>query len=94
MDDPKLSKEPIRVPKVEKADSEEHLSDDCQEDNDMEKPSSKSYSDLVKKKLSKGSSSRSDKKIKEVVAESDSDDDEDVLMTREQEQSRKILEEK
>lgn len=94
VDDPKLSKEPIRVPNVEKADSEEPLSDDCKEDKDMEKSSSKSYSDLVKKKLSKGSSSRSDKKIKEVVEESDSDDDQDVLMTREKEQSRKISEEK
>ncbi|XP_017095223.2 spliceosome-associated protein CWC27 homolog [Drosophila bipectinata] len=94
VDDPKLSKEPVRVPKVEKAESEERLSDDYQEDNDMEKPSSKSYSDLVKNKLSKGSKSRSEKKVKEVVEESDSDDDEDVLMTREKEQSRKISEEK
>eukprot|EP00099_Drosophila_melanogaster_P021316 NP_648508.1 uncharacterized protein Dmel_CG10907 [Drosophila melanogaster] len=92
-DDPKLSKEPIRVPKVEKADIEEHLSDDCPEDSVKDKPSTAS-SDLIKMKLSKRSKSGADKKVQPVEEKSDSEDDEDVLLTREEEQSRKVSEEK
>ncbi|EDV51465.1 spliceosome-associated protein CWC27 homolog [Drosophila erecta] len=93
-DDPKLSKEPIRVPKVEKEEKiEEHLSDDCPEDSVKEKPSNAS-SDLIKMKLSKRSKSGPDKKAQPVEEKTDSDDDEDVLLTREEEQSRKVSEEK
>lgn len=92
-DDPKLSKEPIRVPKVERAESEEHLSDDCIEDNVKATPVSSS-SDLVKMKLAKSSKSRPERKAK-VEEKTDSDSgEEDVLMTREQEESRKISEKK
>ncbi|XP_043647302.1 spliceosome-associated protein CWC27 homolog [Drosophila teissieri] len=92
-DDPKLSKEPIRVPKVETAETEEHLSEDCPEDSVKEKPST-ANSDLIKMKLSKRSKSGADKKAQPVEENSDSDDDEDVLLTREEEQSRKVSEEK
>ncbi|EDW94194.1 spliceosome-associated protein CWC27 homolog [Drosophila yakuba] len=92
-DDPKLSKEPIRVPKLEAAKIEEHLSDDCPEDSVKEKPSTAS-SDLIKMKLSKRSKSGAEKKAQPVEEKTDSDDDEDVLLTREEEQSRKVSEEK
>jgi len=45
-------------------------------------------------KLSKSSKSRPDKKSKPVEVKTDSEDEEDVLLTREQEQSRKVSEEK
>ncbi|KAH8322654.1 hypothetical protein KR059_002614 [Drosophila kikkawai] len=93
IDDPKLSKEPIRVPKVERAESEERLSDDCLEDSVKALPES-SNSDLVKMKLAKSSKRTSEKKAKQVVEKTDSESDEDVLMTREQEESRKISEKK
>lgn len=92
-DDPKLSKEPIRVPTVERTEVEEALSDDCPEDSAKDKPSTAS-SDLIKMKLSKSSKSRPDKKSKPVEVKTDSEDEEDVLLTREQEQSRKVSEEK
>ncbi|KAH8239864.1 hypothetical protein KR032_008822 [Drosophila birchii] len=92
-DDPKLSKEPIRVPKVERAESEERLSDDCLEDTVKALPENSS-SDLVKMKLAKSSKNRSEKKAKPVVEKTDSEGEEDVLMTREQEESRKISEKK
>jgi len=69
------------------------LSDDCPEDSVKEKPSTAS-SDLIKMKLSKSSKSRPDKKSKPVEVKTDSEDEEDVLLTREQEQSRKVSEEK
>ncbi|XP_037721887.1 spliceosome-associated protein CWC27 homolog [Drosophila subpulchrella] len=92
-DDPKLSKEPIRVPTVERTEVEEALTDDCPEDSVNDKPSTAS-SDLIKMKLSKSSKSRPDKKSKPVEVKTDSEDEEDVLLTREQEQSRKVSEEK
>ncbi|XP_017080156.2 spliceosome-associated protein CWC27 homolog [Drosophila eugracilis] len=95
-DDPKLSKEPIRVPKApkgEKIEIEEPLSDDCLEDIDTDKPTPAS-SDVIKMKLSKHTKNRPEKKTKPIQEKTDSEDEEDVLMTREQEQSRKVLEEK
>ncbi|KAH8363929.1 hypothetical protein KR084_000620 [Drosophila pseudotakahashii] len=93
VDDPKLSKEPISVPKSQTTEIEDLLSDDCLENNDKEKASTAS-SDLIKMKLSKSSKGRADKKSKPVEEKTDSEDEEDVLMTREQEQSRKVSEEK
>ncbi|XP_050742260.1 spliceosome-associated protein CWC27 homolog isoform X2 [Drosophila biarmipes] len=92
-DDPKLSKEPIRVPKVERTEAEEALSDDCLEESGNDKPSTAS-SDLIKMKLSKRSKSRPEQKSKPVEEKTDSEDEEDVLLTREEEQSRKVSEEK
>lgn len=69
------------------------MSDDCPEDSVKDKPSTAS-SDLIKMKLSKRSKSGADKKVQPVEEKSDSEDDEDVLLTREEEQSRKVSEEK
>ncbi|BFF97289.1 spliceosome-associated protein CWC27 homolog [Drosophila madeirensis] len=94
-DDPKLSKEPIQVPKQERADSEEPLPNDNDEEEDSAKAKSSTgnYSELIKKKLSKTSAARTQKTTKPVVVESDPEE-EDVLMTREQEQRLKISKEK
>lgn len=81
-DDPKLSKEPIKVPKTERASSEEPLSDDCEE----EKPRKTNCSDIIKSKLSKSKSTLA-KPVKVELKSESEDDDGDVLMTREQEQS-------
>jgi len=45
-------------------------------------------------KLSKSSKSRPDKKSKPVKVNTDFEDEEDVLLIREEEQSRKVSEEK
>ncbi|XP_034108580.1 spliceosome-associated protein CWC27 homolog [Drosophila albomicans] len=86
-DDPKLSKEAIKVPKTERAQSEERLSDDCEEIDVKPKTNA---SDIIKSKLAK---SKSNVVKREIKSESE-DDDEDVLMTREQEQNMKKSEEK
>lgn len=91
-DDPKLSKEPLKVPKTEPAEIEEsRLSDDYEEPST--KPTSSS-SDAVKSKLAKLSkASKKAAKPVEVKSESESDDG-DMLMTREQEQRLKASSEK
>lgn len=93
VDDPKLSKEPLKVPKTERASSEERrLSDDYEETST--KPS-KSSSDVVKNKLARLSKiSKKPAKPVEIKKESSSDDDDDMLMTQEQEQSLKATNEK
>ncbi|KAL7734843.1 hypothetical protein ACLKA6_011123 [Drosophila palustris] len=85
-DDPKLSKEPIKVPKLERAQSEERLSEDCEED--VGKSRKGNCSDIIKSKLAKS------KPVKVEVKSESEDDDEDVLMTREQEESLKKSKEK
>ncbi|TDG43980.1 hypothetical protein AWZ03_009615 [Drosophila navojoa] len=95
-DDPKLSKEAIKVPKKE-PESEpeqnyEHLSDDCEEE-----PVTKSSinSDIIKSKLSRTSKPTSAKQPKREDIKSESEDDEDdVLMTQEEEKNQKISKEK
>lgn len=91
-DDPKLSKEPLKVPKIEPAEIEEaRLSDDYEEPS--AKPTSSS-SDAVRSKLAKLSkASKKSPKPVEVKSESESDDG-DMLMTREQEQRLKASNEK
>ncbi|XP_001352783.3 spliceosome-associated protein CWC27 homolog [Drosophila pseudoobscura] len=93
-DDPKLSKEPIQVPKQERADSEEPLPN-VDEESDKATSSTGKFSDLIKKKLSKTAKTdaRPQKITKSVLVESDPED-EDVLMTREQEQKLNISKEK
>ncbi|XP_017135478.1 spliceosome-associated protein CWC27 homolog [Drosophila miranda] len=93
-DDPKLSKEPIQVPKQERADSEEPLPND-DEESDKATSSTGNFSDLIKKKLSKTdkTDARPKKITKSGLVESDPEE-EDVLMTREQEQKLKISKEK
>ncbi|KAH8405042.1 hypothetical protein KR222_005557 [Zaprionus bogoriensis] len=93
-DDPKLSKEPLKVPKTERAGREEEarLSDDYEE---TPAKSASNSSSIVKMKLAKLSkSSKPQAKPAEVKSESEDDDDADVLMTREQEQSLKVSSEK
>lgn len=94
VDDPKLSKQPLKVPKTERASSEERrLSDDDYEET-RTKPSNSS-SDVVKNKLARLSKvSRKPVKPVEIKKESSSDDDDDKLMTQEQEQSLKATNEK
>lgn len=91
-DDPKLSKEALKVPKTERASSEEaRLSDDNEEPT--AKPTSSS-SEAVKSKLAKLSkASKKATKPVEVKNESESEED-DMLMTREQEQRLKASNEK
>ncbi|XP_064551632.1 spliceosome-associated protein CWC27 homolog [Drosophila montana] len=91
-DDPKLSKEPIKVPKTERAPSEENLSDDCEE---TVTKIAATCSDIIKSKLNRATKSTSAKPVKreEIKSESE-DDDEDILMTQEQEQNQKISKEK
>lgn len=95
-DDPKLSKEPIKVPKTEPESepeqNDEHLSDDCEEE-----PVTKTSinSDIVKSKLSRTAKTIPAKQPKREDIKSESeDDDDDVLMTQEQEKSQKISKEK
>ncbi|EDV96659.1 spliceosome-associated protein CWC27 homolog [Drosophila grimshawi] len=90
-DDPKLSKEPIKVPKTERAPSEEHLSDDCKE---FVARSTNKCSDLVKSKLAKATTKLSKRAEIKIESEDNDDDEGDVLMTREQEQSLQRSKEK
>ncbi|ALC43849.1 CG10907 [Drosophila busckii] len=91
-DDPKLSKEAIKVPKLERAISEEQLSDDCNEPT----PKLTTNPTDIKNKLASATSKKIEKPIKHKVVKSDpeEDDEKDILLTQEQEQNQKNLKEK
>lgn len=95
-DDPKLSKEPIKMPKTEPEpepeQNDEHLSDDCEEETFAK---TSINAEIVKSKLARSSKATSAKqpKYKDIKSESE-DDDDDILMTQEQEQNQKKSKEK
>ncbi|XP_068149711.1 spliceosome-associated protein CWC27 homolog [Drosophila tropicalis] len=93
-DDPKLSKEAIQIPKLEHPDSEDHVSDDNQEEQQKESNTkTHSASELIKKKLSKSKNPPAKTTVSD-GEEEDVDYDKDQLMTRQQEQALKISKEK